>query len=53
MATFEETAQALLDAIYGMAVGNGSSLRILRLAEAYAWVTSPSQPHGGSAQAEK
>jgi hypothetical protein len=26
---------------------------ILKLAEAYAWITSPAQPHGGSAEPAK
>ncbi len=43
----EATRTALLEAIQRTA-REGSSNVVLRLAEAYAWVTDPSQPHGGS-----
>ena len=37
---------ALLEAIT-RTTREGSSNVVLRLAEAYAWVSDPSQPHGG------
>ncbi len=48
----EDARRALLEAIARTA-REGSSNVVLRLAEAYAWVTEPDQPHGGSAAGEK
>lgn len=42
----EKLAKAGVDA-------NWSAQAIRDLAEAYAWLVSPSQPHGGSAKLEK
>lgn len=47
----EEARMAVLEAITRTA-REGSSNVVLRLAEAYAWLTCPDQPHGGS-QPEK
>jgi hypothetical protein len=61
MATRDETHQVLMDAIHrraktileepaqfsGPQPAHGAEL--LRLAEAYAWVTNPNQSHGGNA----
>jgi hypothetical protein len=61
MAARDETHQALMDAIHreakiildapaqmaGPQPTHGAEL--LRLAEAYAWVTNPNQSHGGNA----
>jgi hypothetical protein len=51
-AEIEDARRALLEAIARTA-REGSSNVVLRLAEAYAWVTAPDQPHGGSAGVEK
>lgn len=51
-AEIEDARRALLEAIARTA-REGSSNVVLRLAEAYAWVSAPDQPHGGSAAAEK
>lgn len=50
MATKQEVQQALLDAIQDAAnEGTHPAAQVARnLAEAYAWITSPAQPHGGS-----
>ncbi len=48
----EDARRALLEAIARTA-REGSSNVVLRLAEAYAWVTEPDQPHGGSGAGEK
>jgi len=53
VATRDETAQALLDSIHALAGGNVSesmSRVIGHLAEAYAWLMSPDQPHGGGVE---
>jgi len=47
-AAIEDARIALLEAISRTA-REGSSNVVLRLAEAYAWVSDPSQAHGGSA----
>ena len=61
MATYDETVQALQDAIKAhadfAAGARGSVLEsrasaVLQLAEAYAWLCSPSQPHGGAAKVQ-
>jgi len=51
MATHDEVAQALLDRIEAL-VGNPNSSPsvILKLAESWAWLNSPSQPHGGGGE---
>ena len=46
-AAIVEARAALLEAITRKA-REGSSNVVLRLAEAYAWVSDPSQPHGGA-----
>lgn len=46
MATKDEAKQAILDEI--VRTVNGPSAYVLHLAEAYAWLNSPSQSHGGS-----
>jgi len=53
VATRDETAQALLDSIHALAGGNVSesmSRVIGHLAEAYAWLMRPDQPHGGGVE---
>ena len=54
MASRDETAQALLDSIYALAGGGNISESVSRvighLAEAYAWLVSPDQPHGGGVE---
>lgn len=49
MATIDETHKALVDKIHKLANSTNSGTVILQLAEAYAWVASPSQAHGGTA----
>ena len=53
MASIEETQQILLDAIATnasqMGASESASRVVLNLAEAHAWLQSPSQPHGGNA----
>jgi hypothetical protein len=39
--------EALLENIHAQAVRAPNATALLRLAEAYAWTVSPSQPHGG------
>jgi hypothetical protein len=51
MADYQETHQAIMDAIYQQAQRPPTELGAtgaLRLAEALAWLTNPAQPHGGS-----
>lgn len=48
MADQHEVADKLLDAIARAAETTNDATRLLKLAEAYAWVVSPSQSHGGS-----
>lgn len=51
MATVDDVKQTLLDTIAeGLKEGIGSEAGtrgVVNLAEAYAWLTSPNQPHGG------
>ena len=51
-AAIADARLALLEAISRTA-REGSSNVVLRLAEAYAWVSAPDQPHGGSATTDK
>lgn len=46
-------ARAALLAAISRTAREGSSNVVLRLAEAYAWVTEPAQPHGGSTSSDK
>jgi hypothetical protein len=46
--TAARVRQALLDNIHSQAVRAPNATALLRLAEAYAWTVSPSQPHGGA-----
>jgi hypothetical protein len=60
MATQDESYQVLMDAIHrraklilddpGQVTGPqpAHGPELLRLAEAYAWLTNPNQPHGGN-----
>lgn len=51
MATRDEVEQALLDAIaeaVPTVTSESRARRVLDLAEAWAWINQPSQPHGGS-----
>src|SRR5918996_2530950 len=47
MATKDAVIDALLDQI-AAEIEKNDSLRVLRFAEAYAWLSSPGQPHGSS-----
>lgn len=49
MATRPEFEQAILDRMAELAV-TASSTTALKLAEAYAWLVNPNQPHGGHAE---
>lgn len=46
MASTGDVHDLLLDKIQQSANETTDSTRLLRLAEAYAWVVSPNQPHG-------
>lgn len=46
-ATEEEARDALIAAIAAQAAVAPNATTLLRLAEAYAWVVEPAQPHGG------
>lgn len=46
-ATAEQARDALISAIAAQAAAAPNATTLLRLAEAYAWVVSPSQSHGG------
>ena len=48
MATLKDAEQALIDAITAKAPKVARPSSLLELAEALAWVRSPSQSHGGS-----
>jgi hypothetical protein len=50
MATKEETREALYDRIAELAPKVSTPKGVNELAEAFAWLTSPAQPHGGSTQ---
>ena len=45
----EEARDALIAAIATQAAAAPNATTLLRLAEAYAWVMAPAQPHGGAA----
>jgi len=45
--TAARVREALLENIHAQAVRAPNATALLRLAEAYAWTISPSQPHGG------
>lgn len=47
MATSDEVREALLDKIEKLTKTATAPSRIVELAEAFAWVQSPNQPHGG------
>ena len=47
-ATSYEARDALIAAIAAQAVAAPNATTLLRLAEAYAWVVEPAQPHGGA-----
>jgi hypothetical protein len=47
-----ETRLALFEAIRDRTNG-ATSAQLVNLAEAWAWLTSPAQPHGGTASAGK
>lgn len=52
MATRQETESQILDQMAKLvpdADNTATTLMILQLAEAWAWLHNPSQPHGGSA----
>ncbi len=42
-----EAREAMIEQMVAMARTAKSSATILRLAEAYAWLAEPGQPHGG------
>ncbi len=46
-ASAEEARDALIAAIAAQAAAAPNATTLLRLAEAYAWVVSPGQAHGG------
>lgn len=46
MATDDEARQALIDTIAKLAP-KADAQNLMRLAEAWAWITNPAQPHGG------
>lgn len=46
----EEARENLLRAIAAQAVRAPNATTLLRLAEAYAWVVEPGQPHGGTSE---
>ncbi len=48
MADSADTADKILELIDRIVEKNGSSEQVLRLAEAYAWLCAPAQPHGGN-----
>jgi hypothetical protein len=48
IASKDEAQQAIYDAIKEASIGQSDASSLRDLAEAWAWVTNPSQPHGGS-----
>jgi hypothetical protein len=52
MSLSEETKEALLTSIKAATENQEHPTSLLRLAEAYAWVTRPAQPHGGASSQE-
>ncbi|QIX27469.1 hypothetical protein ncot_13270 [Nocardioides sp. JQ2195] len=53
MATRAEFEQTMLDKLTKMAEGASNSTQLLKLAETYAWLVSPGQPHGGEVHVTK
>jgi hypothetical protein len=51
VAAVQTAEKALLGQITGWAENAGSPKSLLQLAEAYAWVVNPGQPHGVAATA--
>jgi hypothetical protein len=47
---YRETQLALMQQIRVQAESAASAIAVLQLAEAFAWLTRPGQPHGGSTQ---
>jgi hypothetical protein len=45
-----EAREAMIEQIVAMARTAKNSATILRLAEAYAWLAEPDQPHGGGSE---
>lgn len=52
MASKDEARERLYTKIYEAADAYTHPRDLLRLAEAFAWLTVPGQPHGGSANSE-
>lgn len=48
--TDDELAAAIADRLVQLIAEGATSDTVLKLAEAWAWVRSPGQPHGGFAQ---
>jgi hypothetical protein len=51
MATQEELLEAVAQRLIQHIEQGATSDTILKLAEAWAWISAPNQPHGSSAQA--
>lgn len=49
----EEAIDAVLDKVKQACEINATPTVILKLAEAYAWLAQPNQPHGGSSNTGK
>jgi hypothetical protein len=49
----EEAQEAILNKIVSFASGSGTPTGLLQLAEAWAWLAVPGQPHGGGAASPK
>lgn len=47
MATMDDARNAIIDSIYAAAEENERAEDLLQLAEAWAWLRFPNQPHGG------
>jgi len=47
MATHTEALEAIIDRIHNAATEGKPATVVLTLAEAYAWLSHPNQPHGG------
>lgn len=50
MATLKEAEQAIIDAVADLAPQTGSPRHLRDMAEALAWLRSPSQAHGGGGE---
>jgi hypothetical protein len=50
---YEEAQKAVYDRIIAIAPKVSGTVGLLQLAEAFAWVSMPGQPHGGSATVSK